>query len=81
MNLYIKTKSFDIKYKYNFTKNNSGHTEDREDKIIIFGESLKYLYSKNGNEYFNDTTFKLIQKILLPYNLLTISAKFKIMNL
>lgn len=77
--LNFDIKSIDIKYEYNFKKNNIEKSEEREDKLIIFGtkESIKLLDYKNTGEFFVDTTFRIIPKKFKPYKMMTISSKNK----
>ena len=71
--LDIEIKSSEMKYKY---KNIKGIIEEREQKIIVFGnkEGINYLDNEKAKEYFVDTTFKIIPKKFRPNKLLTITT-------
>ena len=71
----LEIKSADSKYIYKYKKNNETITEEREQKIIVFGkkDGLQSLNAEKIEELFIDITFKIIPKKLRPYKLLTIS--------
>lgn len=69
----LDIKNIDIQYKY--INNNKNKQEKQEENIIIFwdSENLKLLEDNNINEFFIDTTYKIIPKKFRPYKLLIIS--------
>ena len=63
----IDVENFDISYEYK--RNNK--IEYREQRIIIFGlkENIDLIKEKNTNEFFFDSTYKIIPPHFRPYKL------------
>ena len=73
----LEVKTSDMKYKYK----NKKKLEERAQKIILFDtkESLENLNTDKNNEFFLDTTFRVIHTKFKGYKMLTICS-FDIRN-
>ena len=71
-NLEIDKYIFDIKYNIKIKNKDI----ERKQKIIIIGikDNFNYLNEKETNEFFLDSTFKIIPRNLRPYKLLILSG-------